>query len=274
MVYTKNRIHHAKTPKSTSPYQSLYGSAPSILHLQPFGHAFYAHIPGESRPAGSKLQPCTLESIVVGYDASHRPTSNPLYHIWVPFKRQIIISRNIKFPPFEQGEAFIKPDNDAISSDNEENTGAEIEWPKIKYTNNIISEHPETPSSPSSTPSPKETISTLPPPTITNPTIKPSPSTLQTPQHLLNIPKTITEHTYPPSPTPGRRARFSPSDPLFMEMPSRPDLINDNNESESEFSELSELPDMPGAFDEPAILSIITSRRCNAKPLMKTAASS
>jgi len=43
-VYIKNRQPHLVL-KDLTPYEAIYGSKPSIHHLQPFGRECYIHVP-------------------------------------------------------------------------------------------------------------------------------------------------------------------------------------------------------------------------------------
>ena len=55
-IYLKNRLPHSAV-KDRTPYEVLHGKKPMISHLQPFSTECFVHIPEESRPSGSKLQP-------------------------------------------------------------------------------------------------------------------------------------------------------------------------------------------------------------------------
>ena len=100
-VYIKNRLPHSALPQT--PYEALKGEKPSIKHLQPFGRKCYMHIPEEARPSGSKLLPQAIEGKFLGYEKS-----NKIYRIWNPAKpNQVLISRDVRFPPLEPGEAGV-----------------------------------------------------------------------------------------------------------------------------------------------------------------------
>ena len=102
-VYIKNRLPHSTLPNNQTPYEALKGEKPSIKHLQPFGRKCYVHIPKEARPSGSKLQPRAIEGKFLGYEKSDK-----IYRIWNPAKpNQVLVSRDVRFPPLEPGEAGI-----------------------------------------------------------------------------------------------------------------------------------------------------------------------
>ncbi|KAI0998763.1 hypothetical protein K3495_g9431 [Podosphaera aphanis] len=75
-----------RTPYRTidfkSPFELLHGTIPpSITHLHAFGTKVYVHIPVETRPSGSKLQPRAIEGIFVGYT-----NSSNIFRIFIPSK--------------------------------------------------------------------------------------------------------------------------------------------------------------------------------------------
>ncbi|KAI0991999.1 hypothetical protein K3495_g16187, partial [Podosphaera aphanis] len=101
-VYLYNRIPH-RTIDFRSPFELLHGaSPPSITHLHAFGTMVYIHIPVETRPSGSKLQPRAIEGIFVGYT-----NSSNTFRIYVPSKRVVQITRQVTFPATKLGEVTI-----------------------------------------------------------------------------------------------------------------------------------------------------------------------
>jgi hypothetical protein len=94
-VYLRNRLPH-KTLKGTTPYEKMFGNKPSITSLHPFGKKVYAHIPLESRPAGTKLLPRAYEGIFVGYT-----NSNKIFRIYNTEKRTVTERRDVKFSQFQ-----------------------------------------------------------------------------------------------------------------------------------------------------------------------------
>ena len=61
------------------------------------------HIPEEARPSGSKLLLRAIEGKFLGYEKSDK-----IYCIWNPAKpNQVLISRDVRFPPLEPGEAGV-----------------------------------------------------------------------------------------------------------------------------------------------------------------------
>jgi hypothetical protein len=103
-VYLKNRLPHS-TLKGKTPFETLKGTKPSIQHLQPFGKKCYVHIPENSMPAGSKLEPRAYEGIIVGYS-----DSNKIYRIWIATQNRVIESQDVTFPPPESGEVSVELD--------------------------------------------------------------------------------------------------------------------------------------------------------------------
>ena len=61
------------------------------------------HIPEEAWPSGSKLLPRAIKGQFLGYEKSDK-----IYCIWNPAKpNQVLISRDVRFPPLEPGEAGV-----------------------------------------------------------------------------------------------------------------------------------------------------------------------
>ncbi|KAI1001524.1 hypothetical protein K3495_g6675 [Podosphaera aphanis] len=103
-VYLYNRTLHRMIE-----YQSLIelhdGSLPPMVsHLYFFGYRAYVHIPNEARPSGSRLQPRAIEGIFVGYAESSK-----FFQIYIPSKRTVQVTRQVKFPNANSGEATLDP---------------------------------------------------------------------------------------------------------------------------------------------------------------------
>ena len=97
-VYARNRLPHKGLGKPTTPHAKLYGEKPCISHMRPFGTKCYVHIPEKSRPAGTQLHPRALEGRVVGYNSSSK-----LYRVYVPGKRTVVVSGQVRFTPAALG---------------------------------------------------------------------------------------------------------------------------------------------------------------------------
>jgi len=61
-VYIKNRQPHSAL-KDLTPFEALYGTKPSIQHLQPFGKECYIHVLYQKRTDGKKLSPRAQSAI-------------------------------------------------------------------------------------------------------------------------------------------------------------------------------------------------------------------
>lgn len=102
-VYLYNRTPH-RTNGYQTPIELLNGSdVPKVSHLHPFGCKSFVHIPPETRPAGSKLQPREIEGLFMGYTGSSK-----IFRIFIPQKRVVIITRQVVFPDTKSGEETFK----------------------------------------------------------------------------------------------------------------------------------------------------------------------
>jgi hypothetical protein len=82
--------------KGLTPYEAVYGSKPSIQHLQPFGRERYIHVPCQKRKDGKKLSLRAQRAIFTGY-------TNTINHdrVFLPDTKNTIVLADIFFPPFE-----------------------------------------------------------------------------------------------------------------------------------------------------------------------------
>ena len=98
-VYLYNRTPH-RTNEYQTPIEILNKShIPEVTHLHPFGCKVYVHIPVESRPSGSKLQPKSIEGIFVGYTGSSK-----IFRVFIPSKGIVLITRPVLSPTPTQGK--------------------------------------------------------------------------------------------------------------------------------------------------------------------------
>ncbi|KAI0994197.1 hypothetical protein K3495_g13985, partial [Podosphaera aphanis] len=101
-VYLYNRTPH-RTIDYRSPLELLDNtSPPAVSHLHSFGCKVFVHIPVESRPSGSKLQPRATEGYFVGYTDSCK-----IFRIYIPSKRSVQVTRQVLFPTTKTGEITI-----------------------------------------------------------------------------------------------------------------------------------------------------------------------
>jgi len=94
-IYIKNCQPHLAL-KDLTTYEVLYGSKPSIQHLQPFGSECYIHVPYQKSMDGKKLSPRAQRAIFTGYTN----TINH-YRVFLPDTKKTIVSANIFFPPLK-----------------------------------------------------------------------------------------------------------------------------------------------------------------------------
>jgi transposase InsO family protein len=107
-VYLKNRLSHSAIQDQT-PYEAFRGEKPSIQHLQPFGRTCYVHIPVETRPPASTLLPRAEKGIFVGYtDSVH------LFRVFVPSRKIIRVSRDVRFSPTAITPTAITPNSEGV----------------------------------------------------------------------------------------------------------------------------------------------------------------
>ena len=78
LVYIKNRQPHSALKDLTS-YMPLYGSNPSIQHLQPFGRECYIHVSYQKRTDGKTLSLRSPRAIFTGYTNIHHH-----YRVFLP----------------------------------------------------------------------------------------------------------------------------------------------------------------------------------------------
>lgn len=78
-----------------------------VSHLHAFGSEVYVHIPSETIPRGSKLQPRAIKGIFVDYTGSSK-----IFRIYIPTKNIAQVTRKVFFPPQKSGEKTI----DVLSS--------------------------------------------------------------------------------------------------------------------------------------------------------------
>ena len=68
-VYQRNRLPHSDLPGQITPWESMFGRAPDVSHMQPFGTtAFVLKLPRHQSGAG-KLDPVSMRGKLVGYSA-------------------------------------------------------------------------------------------------------------------------------------------------------------------------------------------------------------
>ncbi|KAI1004680.1 hypothetical protein K3495_g3534 [Podosphaera aphanis] len=109
-VYLYNRTPH-RMINYQSPIELIEGVTTSTIeHLHAFGCKVYVHIPDETRPSGSKLQPRAIEGIFVGYTGSSK-----LFRIYIPSKRIVQIIRQVYFSDVKPGEVLINVPVSSIS---------------------------------------------------------------------------------------------------------------------------------------------------------------
>jgi len=92
-VYIKYRQPHSAL-KDLTPYQALYGTKPSIQHIQPFGGECYIHVPYQHRKDGKKLSARAQRAIFTGYtNVPHH------YRVFLPDTKKTLVSADTFFPP-------------------------------------------------------------------------------------------------------------------------------------------------------------------------------
>lgn len=84
IMYLTNFIPTARNPNAT-PFELWHDKKPDVSHLQPLGCTAYARIPVEAGSGLSKLDPQSIEGILIGYsrwDAYriYDPMSHQIYH--------------------------------------------------------------------------------------------------------------------------------------------------------------------------------------------------
>ena len=86
-VYIHNRCPSSILPNNVTPYEKVFGHAPSISHLQVFGSKCFVKIPDETR---SKLEDKAKECRLLGFEG------DSLYVV-VDADRKKLRSRNVIF---------------------------------------------------------------------------------------------------------------------------------------------------------------------------------
>jgi hypothetical protein len=86
-----------------TPEEKYSGTKPSVNHLKKIGPLAYLHVPKENRKKlDSKTQPC----LFVGYDDQSK-----VYRLFDPFRRKIVLSRDVLFDENRIGFHHLKRDN-------------------------------------------------------------------------------------------------------------------------------------------------------------------
>ena len=102
-TFLRNIAPHRTLPNQTTPFQALFDKKPSVGYLQPFGQAVYAHIPKETRQAGSKLLHRAEHGLLVGYGRSSK-----IYRVYVPSRGVIMETRDVEFRPYQSKHSIIE----------------------------------------------------------------------------------------------------------------------------------------------------------------------
>ena len=87
VVYLRNRSPTANL--DVTPFEKLFHAKPNLQHLRVFGCTAYVKVPDENR---RKLDAKAEKGIFVGY-----PDGSKGYKVYVPAKRQMVRSRDVKF---------------------------------------------------------------------------------------------------------------------------------------------------------------------------------
>jgi len=127
-VYIKNRQPHSAL-KDLTPSEALYGTKPSIQHLQPFGRECYIHVLYQKRMDGKKVSPRAQRAIFTGYtNVPHH------YRLFLPDTQKTTVSGDTFFPPLkiEGATPTIKRRIDQILTPLQSNTPST----SVEYTYN------------------------------------------------------------------------------------------------------------------------------------------
>jgi hypothetical protein len=131
IVYVHNRSPH-KILGNKTPKEVFTGKKPEVSHLRIFGCLVFIHVPKEKR---TKLEPSGKKGTFIGYNETSKT-----YRIYIPGKRQIENSRDVKF---DEDETFRRSRKSHIDED-------QIEKRPHKFSNyvelmsNIIDSEPST----------------------------------------------------------------------------------------------------------------------------------
>lgn len=107
-VYLLNRLGNSSV-KGVTPFELWFEEKPGIKHLRIVGTKCSTHVPEQKRP---KLDHKAVVGYLVGYDGNAR------YRIYVPDRRNVILSRDVVFNEKLQGreEWVILPLNEDIEN--------------------------------------------------------------------------------------------------------------------------------------------------------------
>ncbi|CAB0004910.1 unnamed protein product [Nesidiocoris tenuis] len=86
-VYIKNRCPAAGI-NGKIPYKQWYKKTPTAVYFRRFGSKGFM----QNKPAKSKLEPKSVEVILVGYS-----TTSKAYRVWCPSERKTYVARDIQF---------------------------------------------------------------------------------------------------------------------------------------------------------------------------------
>lgn len=88
-THIRNRVTTRDLPATTTPYEMLFGSKPSIRYLRVFGcRCWYT---AEKHSVG-KLDARASEAIMIGYTRGSRG-----YKLWDISSRKVVVSRDVRF---------------------------------------------------------------------------------------------------------------------------------------------------------------------------------